>query len=161
MPEVTGDELDTGKCHGFFDIAVSTVFPAKGDVVFANVQHTTIANCCFCDIGTEVFDGGFSGTNGADVDTPVLAPDDGIDRPVELLELFAEGLFEGVAEGGDMDEKVGGLGKMEFAEFVKCGTRNDAVDVGVKKELLIPCVKHGDEARSASSEAFPRCQACG
>jgi len=110
MPEVAGDELGAGKGHGFFGIAVSAVFPAEGDMVLVDAHHAPVADGGLGDIGSEVFDGGVPGTDGADMDSPVLAPDGGVDLPAELLELFAEGLLESVAEGFDGEEKIGVLG---------------------------------------------------
>ena len=99
VPEVAADELDAGKGLGFFDVAVGAVFPAEGDVVFADVHHAAVADGGLGDVGAEVFDGGFSGADGADVDAPFDAPDGGIDRPVEQLELLSEGVVLVAAVG--------------------------------------------------------------
>ncbi len=53
-----------------------------------------------------------------------------------------------------MDKKVWGFGEVESAEFVKGGSRNDAVNVWMKEELLVPSMEDGNEARASSSEAF-------
>ena len=58
------------------------------------------------DVGTKVFDGGVSGTNGLDVDAPVGVPDDGINAPLALEYCFAEVVTKNRAQHGYWNEEL-------------------------------------------------------
>jgi len=55
MPEVAADELNPRNSQGFFDIAVSAVFPTEGNMVGADVNNAAIANGGLGNISTENF----------------------------------------------------------------------------------------------------------
>ena len=140
-------------------VAVGTVFPPETDVGIGDGYDAGVANGGAADISSEIFDDVFTTAEWLEVHTPVLVPDGGIDGGQRVL--FGKG-EEAISEAGAKHTSQGGLGHEEFGVFysdhsglcIDAGTGDDAVDVRVEMESLIPRVEDHGEAAGLGSEPF-------
>jgi len=79
VAEVSCDEFGSGDGGGALGVAFGAVFPAEGHYIVVHGDDSGVAYGGAADVGAEVFDGVFPGSEGLDVYSPVLLPNIGID----------------------------------------------------------------------------------
>ena len=154
MAQVTPDEFHAGQGEFFGLVVIRTVFPAEGDGVRIDLEHTGIGEGGAGDIGAEVLEGAGAGAAGLDMYSPVFAPDRGIDRPIVCFEQPIEMLPEGGPEMGQVQEELLLFDAHELASRIEPGAGHQAVKVGVELQFLGPGMEDGDEAIHVRPQGF-------
>lgn len=106
------------------------------------------------DVGAEVFDGVGTGAGGQNVDSPIQTPDGWVDTPGVFLEEPVEMLSESGFEEGQMDQEVRAFDLHEVVVVVETSPGDQAMDVGMETEFLVPGVKDGDKAVGACAQGL-------
>lgn len=154
VAKIVAHEFDAGQGFCFGAVVVGTIFPTKDDGVVCDGCDASIVDGGAGDVGAEVFDSRSAGTGGLDVDTPVLAPDLRINLPVLLLEQLTEVLTEGGLEVGEEEQEVRIFAADKVALGIEAGAGNQAVDVRMKLQALVPGVEDCGEAADSGTQSF-------
>jgi hypothetical protein len=152
VSQIALHELHALEGAEFGAVAGVAVLPAEGDGLLGDPHHAGVADGGARDVGSEVFEGGTTVAGGLDVDTPVPAPDVGVDLPVVGLEEAVEVLSEGGLQQGEVDQEVRLLDAHEAAQGVETGAGDETMDVGMKAQLLIP--EEVDEELAGGGESL-------
>ena len=110
------------------------------------------------DISSEVLEGARAGAGRLDMHAPILAPDGGIGLPAVDVHPTAQVLSEGGLEMIQIDQEVRLFDAHGLAESIETGTRNQAMDVGMKFHALVPGVQERGEPVDVSAQPFGRGQ---
>lgn len=161
MPEVTRHELHSGESACLPPVARRAVLPPEADGAIVHADQATIADGRAGDVGAEILQGRTTIAGGLNVHAPVLAPDRGIDLPVMNLEESSQVFPERRLEERQVDQIVGFRHAHEASVPVESGTRDQAMEVGVKSQLLVPGVEHRREAAGGRPKSLGACQLLG
>lgn len=147
MTEVSAYKLGAGDRLNFLFVTVGSVFPAETEVGVGDVYEAGIADGGTGDIAAQVADDIFPGTEGLQIHAPFLFPNAGIDcgKVVvfgQIRELVAEAGAEEFLDGVEGNEIFVTFDGDHAALGVNSSTGHDAVDVGVKKQPLVPGMEH-------------------
>lgn len=80
MAQVAFHKLDAGHCFHALGIAVSAVFPGKGDARLVDSQDAGVSNGGPADVGAEILDGPPAVAEALEMNAPVFLPNAGINN---------------------------------------------------------------------------------
>jgi len=152
VPEVPRHELHCGECADLPPITGRAVLPPEADGVIVDSNHAAIAQGGARDAGAQILEGGSSVSGGLNVHAPVLGPHRGIHLPVMNLEERAQMLPESRLQERPVDQIVRFPHAYEASALFESGARYQAMDMGMKSQLLIPCVEHRRETTHTGLE---------
>ena len=154
MPEEARDKLHAREGADLVAVARRPVFPPEADGVIVHAHHAGIAEGGAGDLVAKILQGGTAVAGRLNVNAPVPAPDGGIDLPPMNPKEFAEVFPEGRLQERQVKEILRLSDAHEASVRVESGTGNQAVDVGMKSQLLVPGVEHRGEATGGGPQPF-------
>jgi len=162
MAQVAGNELYAGERFGALGIGASTVFPGKSDRSFADCEHAGVSDGRSANINAQILNDALAIAEGLKVHAPIFFPNRRLHSREgcvfrELpqgVEFFLEATTEGGAEHGLWHQERGAFDADDSPRCAETSPRNDAMNVGVEKEALVPSMKdHGEPALMSTQPA--------
>ena len=154
MPEVARDKLHAREGADLAAVARRPVLPPEADGVIVDARHAGIAERGAGDVGPEILEGGAAVAGWLNVNAPIFAPNGGIDLPVMNPKEFAQMFPEGRLQERQVEEIVRLSDAHEASAPVESGAGDQAVDMGMKSQLLIPGVEDRGEATGGGPQPF-------
>lgn len=154
VAKIVTHELNAGQVFCFGAAVVGTVFPTEGDAVVSDGSDASIIDGGASDVGAEIFNGRSAGAGGLNVNAPILAPNLRVYLPVLLFKQLTEVLPEGGLEVREEDQEVGIFDADKVAIGIEACAWDQAVDVRMKLQALVPGVKNGGETADGSVQRF-------
>lgn len=154
VSEIAAHKLYARQGEQLAAVLMGAIFPAERDGLAGEREQACVVDGGAGNVSAQVLNGGSSGARRLDVHPPLLGPDLWVHLPIVLLKQLVEVLSKGALQMRQIDQELVAADPDIVAGVIEPGAWNQAVNMGMELQALVPGMEHGGKAAGGRAQAF-------